>query len=51
MLKCNIDVACYAEQNFFCVAACLRDNNGNFVVAFTKRLKGKPAIVEAEAIG
>ncbi|MCI31359.1 putative ribonuclease H protein, partial [Trifolium medium] len=28
MLKCNVDAACYAEQNFFCVAACLRDDNG-----------------------
>ncbi|MCI36229.1 cytochrome P450, partial [Trifolium medium] len=51
MLKCNIDAACYAEHNFFCVAACLRDDNGNFVAAFTKRFEGKPAIAEAEAIG
>jgi hypothetical protein len=50
-LKCNIDAACYSEQNIYCVGACLRDENGRFVKAFAKRFEGKPEIYEAEAIG
>jgi ribonuclease HI len=51
ILKCNVDAACYAEQNFYCIAACLRDDKGQFVAAFAKRFEGQPAIDEAEAIG
>jgi ribonuclease HI len=51
MLKCNVDAACYVEQNFYCIAACLRDDKGQFVATFAKRFEGQRAIDEAEAIG
>jgi ribonuclease HI len=50
-LKCNIDAACYNEQNVYCIGACLRDEQGRFVQAFTTRLHGSPDIAEAEATG
>jgi ribonuclease HI len=50
-LKCNIDAAVYIEQNIFCIGACLRDEQGQFMKAFAKRFEGQPNISEAEAIG
>jgi hypothetical protein len=46
-LKCNIDTTCYKEQNVYCIGACLRDDQGRFVQAFTTRLRGRPDIAEA----
>ncbi|KAK2378610.1 hypothetical protein QL285_066497 [Trifolium repens] len=51
ILKCNVDAACYAEQNFYCIGAHLRDDKDQFVGAFAKRFEGQPAIDEAETIG
>lgn len=51
MLKCNIDSSCYAEQNTYCVGACIRDSGGRFVQAFMKKSAGNPLIAEAEAKG
>jgi hypothetical protein len=34
MLKCNVDMAFYASQNCYCIAACLRDDRGHFVRVF-----------------
>ncbi|PNX94584.1 ribonuclease H, partial [Trifolium pratense] len=51
IIKCNVDAACYAEQNFYCIGACLRDDKGQFVAAYAKRFEGQPAIDEAETIG
>ncbi|KAK2371264.1 hypothetical protein QL285_084234 [Trifolium repens] len=48
-LKCNIDAACYNEQNVYCLGVCLRDEQGIFVQAFMTRLHGSPDIAEAEA--
>jgi ribonuclease HI len=50
-LKCNVDMAYYADKNCYCIAACLRDDRGHFVKAFAKRYEGKPTIAEAEALG
>ncbi|PNX72036.1 hypothetical protein L195_g027925 [Trifolium pratense] len=50
-LKCNVDTACYVEQNLYCVGACIRDENGMFVQAFVRNYAGKPLIAEAEAKG
>ncbi|MCH84616.1 60S ribosomal protein L23 [Trifolium medium] len=50
-LKCNVDTAYYKEDNVYCVGMCIRDENGKFVQAYTKRMQGTPTIVEAEAIG
>jgi ribonuclease HI len=50
-LKCNIDTACYKDQNIYCVAACIRDAQGRFVRAYVKRFEGCPEIAEAEAMG
>jgi hypothetical protein len=52
MLKCNVDVTCYTEQNMFCVGVCLRDEHGRFVLAYAKRFEGRPVeIRESEAMG
>ncbi|KAK2445802.1 putative mitochondrial protein [Trifolium repens] len=48
---CNIDTACYSDVNIYCVAACVRDAQGQFVKAYTRRFEGKPEIAEAEASG
>ncbi|PNX70657.1 cytochrome p450, partial [Trifolium pratense] len=50
-LKCNVDTACYIDQNFYGVGACIRDAQGRFVQAFTKKFDGKPEVAEAEAVG
>jgi hypothetical protein len=50
-LKCNVDAACYVEQNKFCIAACVRDEHGSFVKGLTQHFNGTPVIQEAEAIG
>ncbi|PNX68025.1 hypothetical protein L195_g055943, partial [Trifolium pratense] len=47
-LKCNIDAACYKEQNVYCIGACLRDEQGRFMQAFTTRLRGRPDIAELQ---
>ncbi|MCI65101.1 hypothetical protein A2U01_0086359, partial [Trifolium medium] len=36
-LKCNVDTACYTEDNSFCVGTCIRDENGQFMQAYTRR--------------
>jgi hypothetical protein len=41
MLKCNVDTACYNEQNFYGVGACIRDENGSFVQAYMKKFDGR----------
>ncbi|CAJ2633657.1 unnamed protein product [Trifolium pratense] len=50
-LKCNIDTACYAEQNAYCVGACIHDKDGRFMQVFMKKSDGKSFIAEAEAKG
>ncbi|PNX84918.1 hypothetical protein L195_g040982, partial [Trifolium pratense] len=50
-LKCNIDTSCYAELNIYCIGACVRNDQGKFVRAYTRRLDGKPEIAKAEALG
>jgi hypothetical protein len=59
MLKCNVDKACYADQNIELECVCvtikdallhLRDDQGRFVTAYAKRLEGKPVIAEAGEI-
>ncbi|GAU30386.1 hypothetical protein TSUD_57980 [Trifolium subterraneum] len=50
-LKCNVDTACYMDQNLYGVGACIRDAQGRFLQAFAKRFDGKPEIAEAEAVG
>ncbi|MCI64358.1 hypothetical protein A2U01_0085616, partial [Trifolium medium] len=35
--KCNIDIACYVEQNVYCVGAFIRDSDGRFVQALLKK--------------
>jgi hypothetical protein len=50
-LKCNVDAACYAEQNKFCIAACVRDEHGSFVKGMAQCFNGTPVMQEAEAIG
>jgi ribonuclease HI len=49
--KCNIDAACYKEDNSYCIGACLRDDDGRFLKAFVRRLEGQPEVCEAEALG
>ncbi|XP_045829124.1 uncharacterized protein LOC123920841 [Trifolium pratense] len=51
MIKCNIDSACYMEQNIYSVGACIRNEQGQFVQAYAKRSAGCPNIAEAEAMG
>jgi hypothetical protein len=46
-LKCNLDTTCYKDQNVYCIGACLCDDQGKFVQAFTTRLHGRPDIAEA----
>jgi hypothetical protein len=50
-LKCNIDAACYRDQNLYCVGMCIRDEQGRFVSAYMKRFEGQPDIREAEPMG
>jgi ribonuclease HI len=50
-LKCNIDTACYVEDNAYCAGICIRDSHGSFVKAYAKRKEGTPEIAEAEAQG
>ncbi|WJX79086.1 hypothetical protein P8452_62240 [Trifolium repens] len=51
MLKCNVDTACYGEQNFYSVGACIRDKNERFLEAYMTRFNEKPTIAKAEAQG
>ncbi|KAK2458762.1 hypothetical protein QL285_006160 [Trifolium repens] len=37
-LKCNVDVACYAASNQFCIGACLRDADGRVMKVYMKCL-------------
>jgi hypothetical protein len=46
--KCNTDASCYAEFNYYCIGACIRDKNGSFVQAYMNKLEGSPTIAEAE---
>jgi hypothetical protein len=39
-MRCNVDMAHYANQNCYCIGACLRDDRGQFVKAFSKRYEG-----------
>jgi ribonuclease HI len=50
-LKCNVDTACYSELNIYGIWVCVRDAQGKFVRAYTRRFEGKPEIAEAEALG
>jgi hypothetical protein len=50
-IKCNVDTACYMEDNIYCVGMCMRDEHGRFLQAYTTKKHGTPAIAEAEALG
>jgi hypothetical protein len=43
-------VLCYVNDNVYCVAACVRNNQGQFIRAYSKRFDGTPNIAEAEAM-
>jgi hypothetical protein len=43
--------AIYKYQNLYCVWMCIRDEQGRFVSAYTKRFEGQPDIREAGAMG
>jgi hypothetical protein len=47
--KCNVETACYTDDNSLCVGACIRDEHGQFLQAYTRRFQGMPPIAEAEA--
>jgi ribonuclease HI len=49
--KCNVDTTCYIEDNSFCIGACVRDEHGKFLQAYTRRFQGIPTIAKAEATG
>ncbi|MCH98064.1 ribonuclease H protein, partial [Trifolium medium] len=48
-LKCNIDTACYVEENTYCAGICLGDSHGRFMKAYVRRMVDTPDIAEAEA--
>jgi ribonuclease HI len=50
-IKCNVDTACYMEDNIYCVGMCMCDEHGRFLQAYTIKKHGTPAIAEAEALG
>jgi hypothetical protein len=39
------------NDNVLCVAACVRDNQRQFMCAYSKRFDGTPNIVEVEVMG
>jgi len=50
-LKCNVDVALFAEQRRFGIGMCIRNHYGHFIKALTKWYDGVPPPSEAEALG
>jgi hypothetical protein len=50
-LKCNVVSVCYVNDNVYCVATCFRDNQRQFMHAYSKRFDGALNIPEAEAVG
>ncbi|MCH92466.1 60S ribosomal protein L23 [Trifolium medium] len=50
-IKCNVDTACYMQDNIYCVGVCSRDEQGRFMKAYTKQFQGTPSVAEAEAMG
>jgi ribonuclease HI len=50
-IKCNVDTACYTQENSYCVGVCSRDEHGRFMKAYTKHFNGTPSVAEAEAMG
>ncbi|WJX28105.1 hypothetical protein P8452_16861 [Trifolium repens] len=50
-LKCNVDTACYMEDNAYCVGMCMRDEHGKFLHAYMIKKYGTPEVAEAEVTG
>ncbi|PNY12847.1 60S ribosomal protein l23 [Trifolium pratense] len=50
-IRCNVDTACYNQDNIYCVGVCSRDDEGRFMKACTKQFQGVPSVAEAEAMG
>jgi hypothetical protein len=50
-LKCNFDSAYYVNDNVYCVAACIHNNQGQFMRAYSERFNGTPNVADGEAVG
>lgn len=51
MLKCNVDAALFALDNYYGIGMCIRDENGCFMEGKTMWFSGSPETQEDEAMG
>jgi len=51
VLKCNVDMTIFNEQNSFGTCICIRDHRGHIIKPATNWYEGNPLAQEAEAMG